>query len=147
MKITGIVATNALELGIETGTLEACIMCGYPGTISSTWQQAGRAGRKKYDFQRPFNSKQQPIDQYIITHPEYFFGKSPENGLINPDNLAILLSHIKCAAFELPFTDDESLELVRSNLEILSFLEDAKILRHVGNRWHWMSGSISCRRD
>ncbi|HHV97006.1 MAG TPA: DEAD/DEAH box helicase [Clostridiaceae bacterium] len=137
-EITGIVATNALELGIDIGTLEACIMCGYPGTISSTWQQAGRAGRKNMISAAFLIASSNPIDQYIITHPEYFFGKSPENGLINPDNLAILLSHIKCAAFELPFTDDEKFG-VETTQEILSFLEDAKILRHVGNRWHWMS--------
>lgn len=137
-EIMGIVATNALELGIDIGSLEACIMCGYPGTITSTWQQSGRAGRKNTTSASFLVASSSPIDQYIITHPEYFFGKSPENGLLNPDNLAILLSHIKCAAFELPFTDDEKFG-VETTQEILSFLEEAKILRHVGNRWHWMS--------
>lgn len=137
-EIMGIVATNALELGVDIGSLEVCIMCGYPGTISSTWQQSGRAGRKNTISAAFLVASSSPIDQYIITHPEYFFGKSPENGLLNPDNLAILLSHIKCAAFELPFTDDEKFG-VETTQEILSFLEEAKILRHVANRWHWMS--------
>ena len=137
-EIMGIVATNALELGIDIGSLEACIMCGFPGTIASTWQQSGRAGRKNTISTAFLVASSSPIDQYIITHPDYFFGKSPENGLLNPDNLAILFSHIKCAAFELPFTDDEKFG-VETTQEILSYLEQAKILRHVGNRWHWMS--------
>ena len=119
-EITGIVATNALELGIDIGSLETCIMCGYPGTISSTWQQAGRAGRKNSMSAAVLVASSSPIDQYIINHPEYFFGKSPENGLINPDNLVILLSHIKCAAFELPFTDEEKFG-VETTMEILAF--------------------------
>ena len=137
-EITGIVATNALELGIDIGSLETCIMCGYPGTISSTWQQAGRAGRKNSMSAAVLVASSSPIDQYIINHPEYFFGKSPENGLINPDNLVILLSHIKCAAFELPFTDEEKFG-VETTMEILAFLEESKILRHVGSKWYWMS--------
>ncbi|HOJ10558.1 MAG TPA: DEAD/DEAH box helicase [Clostridiales bacterium] len=137
-EITGIVATNALELGIDIGSLEACIMCGYPGTIASTWQQSGRAGRNNSISAAFLVASSSPIDQYIISNPDYFFGRSPENGLVNPDNLAILLNHIKCAAFELPFSDDEKFG-VETTQEILSYLEQAKILRHVGKRWHWMS--------
>ncbi len=137
-EITGIVATNALELGIDIGGLEACIMCGYPGSISSTWQQAGRAGRKQSISAAILVASSSPIDQYIINNPDYFFGKSPENGLINPNNLVILLSHIKCAAFELPFTDGEKFG-VETTQEILAYMEESRILRHVGNRWYWMS--------
>lgn len=137
-EITGIVATNALELGIDIGSLQACIMCGYPGSISSTWQQAGRAGRKNDISVAILVASSNPLDQYIINNPAYFFQKNPENGLINPDNLVILYSHIKCAAFELPFSDDEKFG-VETTREILSYMEEAKILRHVGNRWHWMS--------
>ena len=86
-----VVSTNALELGIDIGQLDACVLCGYPGTIASTWQQAGRAGRRgasvAADRRWPAPS---PLDQYIINHPDYFFGQSPETALINPDNLYIL---------------------------------------------------------
>lgn len=136
--ITGVVSTNALELGIDIGALEACITCGYPGSIASTWQQAGRAGRRSGVSAAFLVASSSPLDQYIINNPDYFFGKSPENGLINPDNLFILYSHMKCAAFELPFEDGEKFG-VETTSEILSFMEEAKLLRHVGNRWHWMS--------
>jgi DEAD/DEAH box helicase domain-containing protein len=137
-EITGIVTTNALELGIDIGSLESCIMCGYPGTIASTWQQAGRAGRKTGISTAILVASSSPIDQYIINNPDYFFEKSPENGLINPNNLVILYNHIKCAAFELPFTDGENFG-VDTTPEILAYMEEARILRHVGNRWYWMS--------
>jgi len=136
--ITGVVSTNALELGIDIGALEACIICGYPGTIASTWQQAGRAGRREGVSAAFLIASSSPLDQYIINHPDYFFGKSPENGLINPDNLVILYSHMKCAAFELPFTDGEKFG-VETTEEVLSFMEDARLVRHVGDRWYWMS--------
>lgn len=136
--ITGVVSTNALELGIDIGNLEACIICGYPGTISSTWQQAGRAGRRNSVSATFMIASSSPLDQYIVNNPDYFFGRNPENGLINPDNLTILYSHMKCAAFELPFEDNERFG-VETTQEILSYMEDAKILRHVGSRWHWMS--------
>ncbi|MEN6316522.1 MAG: DEAD/DEAH box helicase [Clostridiaceae bacterium] len=136
--ITGVVSTNALELGIDIGALEACIICGYPGTIASTWQQAGRAGRRSGVSAAFLVANSSPLDQYIISNPDYFFGKSPENGLINPDNLVILYNHMKCAAFELPFEDGEKFG-VETTDEILSFMEEARLVRHVGNRWHWMS--------
>ncbi len=135
-QILGVVSTNALELGIDIGRLQVCIICGYPGTISSTWQQAGRAGRRMGTAIALMVASSNPLDQYIIQHPEYFLGRPPENGLINPNNLYILISHIKCAAFELPFEDGEAFG-VETLDEILSFLEDEKILRHVGGRWHW----------
>jgi len=136
--ITGVVTTNALELGIDIGALEACIICGYPGTIASTWQQAGRAGRRNSVSAAFLIASSSPIDQYIINNPDYFFGKSPENGMINPDNLVILYNHMKCAAFELPFQDGEKFG-VETTQEILSYMEEAKLIRHVGGRWHWMS--------
>lgn len=147
--VTGVVSTNALELGIDIGNLEACVICGYPGSISSTWQQAGRAGRRNSVSAAFLIASSSPLDQYIVNNSDYFFEKSPEYGLVNPDNLAILYNHIKCAAFELPFTDDEKFG-VETTAEILSFMEDAKILRHVGSRWYWMSdvfpaGDISLR--
>lgn len=136
--ITGVVSTNALELGIDIGALEACIICGYPGTIASTWQQSGRAGRRSGVSAAILVASSSPLDQYIISNPDYFFGKSPENGLINPDNLVILYNHMKCAAFELPFEDGEKFG-VETTSEVLFFMEEARLVRHVGNRWHWMS--------
>ncbi|HEX2946767.1 MAG TPA: DEAD/DEAH box helicase [Clostridia bacterium] len=136
--ITGVVSTNALELGIDIGALEACIICGYPGTIASTWQQSGRAGRRSGVSAAFLVASSSPLDQYIINNPDYFFGKSPENGLINPDNLVILYNHMKCAAFELPFENGEKFG-VETTSEILSFMEEARLIRHVGDRWHWMS--------
>ena len=136
--ITGVVSTNALELGIDIGNLEACIICGYPGTISSTWQQAGRAGRRNSVSATFLIANSSPLDQYIMNNPDYFFDKNPENGLINPDNLVILYNHMKCAAFELPFEDTEKFG-VETTQEILSYMEEAKLLRHVGGRWHWMT--------
>jgi len=134
--ILGVVSTNALELGIDIGQLEACVMCGYPGTIASAWQQAGRAGRRGSTSLTVMVASASPLDQYVIAHPEYFFHRPPELGLINPDNLLILVSHLKCAAFELPFVDGERFG-VETTSEILGFLEDDRILRHTGGKWHW----------
>jgi len=136
--IMGVVSTNALELGIDIGSLEACIICGYPGTIASMWQQAGRAGRRSGVSAAILVANSSPLDQYIAGNPGYFFEGNPENGLINPDNLVILYSHMKCAAFELPFEDGEKFG-VETTHEMLSFMEEAKLVRHVGKRWHWSS--------
>ncbi|NPV84341.1 MAG: DEAD/DEAH box helicase, partial [Candidatus Aminicenantes bacterium] len=106
-KILGVVSTNALELGIDIGTLDVAVLAGYPGTIASTWQRAGRAGRKTGKSAAVLVASSAPLDQFIINHPDYFFSSPPEMALINPDNLSILVSHIQCAAFELPFEDGE----------------------------------------
>lgn len=137
-EILGVVSTNALELGIDIGSLEASVLCGFPGTIASTWQQAGRAGRRAGESLTILVATSSPLDQYIIRHPEYFFTASPEQARINPDNLYILLSHFKCAAYELPFVDGETFGADTAQ-PLLEFLQDEKILRHVGGRWHWMS--------
>ncbi|AZR73360.1 ATP-dependent helicase [Anoxybacter fermentans] len=139
-EVLGVVSTNALELGIDIGQLEVCIMAGYPGSVASTWQQAGRAGRRSGTSAAILVASSSPLDQYVITHPEYFFSHPTEHGLINPNNLVILLSHIKCAAFELPFVDGEVFG-VETTQEILEYLAEEKILRHVGGRWYWMSDS------
>ncbi len=139
-KVRGVVATNALELGIDIGQLDACVMGGYPGTITSTWQQAGRAGRRNDVSCAVLVASSSPLDQYIVNHPEYFFGQSPERALVNPNNLLILASHVKCAAFELPFHAEEQFG-VETTEEILSYLEDQGALRRVEDTWHWMSES------
>lgn len=137
-EVLGVVSTNALELGIDIGQLKVAILSGYPGTVASTWQQAGRAGRKTDTSAAVLIASSAPLDQYIINHPEYFFGASPEMGIINPDNIAILASHLKCGAFELPFEEGEQFGSANP-LPLLQHLENEQILRHTGGRWYWAS--------
>jgi DEAD/DEAH box helicase domain-containing protein len=135
-EVKAVVSTNALELGIDIGDLDVCMIAGYPGTIASTYQQAGRVGRRTEKSLAVLIARSQPLDQFIIENPDYFFGRSPEFGLINPDNLLILLSHIQCAAFELPFRDGE--RFGREDLgEILRYLEEKGTLHYVDRHWYW----------
>jgi len=134
--VLGVVSTNALELGIDIGSLDVAVIAGYPGSIASTWQQAGRAGRRTGASVAVFVANSSPLNQFIVNHPDYFFGGSPEHGLINPDNLSILVDHIKCASFELPFQDGETFGK-ESLAEILSFLQEKNVLHHSDGRWHW----------
>jgi len=136
-EVLGVVTTNALELGINIGHLDACIMTGYPGTIASTWQQAGRAGRRADVSVAVLVAGASPLDQYIVNHPDYFFGRSPEQALLNPDNLAIVINHIRCAAFELPFAQNESFGRFPHTHEILDYLEEEELLRFSGHQWHY----------
>jgi len=138
--IRAVVATNALELGIDIGSLDAVVMAGYPGTIASTWQRAGRAGRRQTASLAVLVASSAPLDQYIIEHPEYFFDRPPEHAYINPDNLEILLAHLKCAAFELPIRDGERFGQHDSG-ELCRFLSDLKLLHHSGASWQWTSDS------
>ncbi len=145
-----VVSTNALELGIDIGSLTACILCGYPGTIASTWQQAGRAGRRKDTALTIMVASSAPLDQYIIQNPDYFFEASPENALVQPNNLYVLLSHIKCSAYELPFEEDETFGDVTDTSQFLAYLSENNILRHLDGKYYWMeeelpSGEISLR--
>ncbi len=137
-QIRAVVATNALELGIDIGSLDAVVMAGYPGTIASTWQRAGRAGRRKGTSAAVLVASSAPLDQYIIEHPDYFFDRSPEHAYINPDNLEILLAHLKCAAFELPLREGEKFG-AHDLTEICHFLEETGFLHHSGGAWHWTS--------
>ncbi len=137
-EIQGVVSTNALELGIDIGQLSVSIMAGYPGTIASTWQQAGRAGRRESVSAAILVATSGPLDQYIINHPEYFFHKPPEMGIIDPNNLIILLSHLKCAAFELPFHAGERFGVDATD-ELLKYLEEHGIVHSVEEQYHWTS--------
>lgn len=141
--IIGVVATNALELGIDIGSLDVCIIAGYPGTIASTWQQAGRAGRRGNESATILVARSNPLDQFIVTHPEYFFEKSPENALINPNNITILVSHLKCAAFELPLQKDENFGNVSGEdvTAVMQYLQENQIVHQMGNQWHWTADS------
>ncbi|HLY19041.1 MAG TPA: DEAD/DEAH box helicase [Bryobacteraceae bacterium] len=139
-QIRAVVATNALELGIDIGSLDAVVMAGYPGTIASTWQRAGRAGRRQGASAAVLVASSAPLDQYIVEHPDYFFGRSPEHAYINPDNLEILLAHLKCAAFELPIQDGEKFG-THDATEPCRFLEETGFLHHSAGAWHWTSDS------
>jgi DEAD/DEAH box helicase domain-containing protein len=137
-KIRGVVSTNALELGIDIGSLDVAVLAGYPGSIASTWQRAGRAGRKTGKSAAVLVATSSPINQFIVNYPDYFFSKNPEHALINPDNLSILISHIECAAFELPFLEGEKFGKV-DIAEILQFLEEEKLIHHSKDKWFWTS--------
>ncbi len=136
--IRAVVATNALELGIDIGSLDAVVMAGYPGTIASTWQRSGRAGRRQSASAAVLVASSAPRDQYVVEHPEYFFGSSPEHAHINPGNLEILLGHLKCAAFELPIADSEKFG-PHDTAELCSFLEETGFLHKSAQSWHWTS--------
>ncbi|HYL75637.1 MAG TPA: DEAD/DEAH box helicase [Bryobacteraceae bacterium] len=138
-EIRAVVATNALELGIDIGSLDAVVMAGYPGSIASAWQRAGRAGRRQTTSLAVMVASSAPLDQYVVEHPDYFFDRSPEHAQINADNLEILISHLKCAAFELPIRDGEKFG-PHDTTELCRFLaEDAGLLHHSAGCWHWTS--------
>ena len=137
--VCGVVSTSALELGIDIGALDVCVMAGYPGTIAATWQRAGRAGRRSTRSAAVMVASSAPMDQFIVQHPAYFFDASPEHALINPDNLQILLDHIKCAAFELPFAPDE--QFGPDLQAVLGLLREEGFVDLVDDRWHWMHES------
>ncbi len=146
-QVRAVVATNALELGIDIGQLDACVMAGYPGTVHSTWQQAGRAGRRAGESVAILVAGGNPLEQYIITHPDYIFRPSEgfEYARINPDNLLIRLAHLRCAAFELPFTEGEKFGGTGADpespetQEMLELLEEEGVLHQAGARWFWLA--------
>lgn len=138
-EVRAVVSTNALELGIDIGQLDACVMCGYPGTVASTWQEAGRAGRRRDISLTVLVASSSALDQYIVNHPEYFYGCSPENALIHPDNLYVLLGHVKCAAYELPFEEGEEYAQGVSTKELLDYLCEEQVLNLTGGRYYWMA--------
>jgi DEAD/DEAH box helicase domain-containing protein len=135
-RIGGIVSTNALELGIDIGSLDAVVMAGYPGTLASTWQRAGRAGRRSDSSCAVFVASSSPIDQFIVQNPDYFFGRTPEHAYIQPNNLEILVNHLKCAAFELPIRSDEQFGGI-DVAPLCERLEEAGYLHRTGDNWHW----------
>lgn len=146
--VRGVVSTNALELGVDIGDLEACVMVGYPGTVASTWQQAGRGGRRGRPSAVVLVAGPSPLDQFLATHPEWLFDRSPEHARVHPDNVHILVDHIRCAAFELPFRADEGFgrlppEVVR---EILEFLVEEGALHRAGDTYYWMAPNYPAER-
>ena len=131
-----VVSTSALELGIDIGALDVTVMAGYPGTIASTWQRAGRAGRRSGRSAAVLVASSAPIDQFVARNPDYFFDASPEHALVNPDNLHILLAHVKCAAFELPFTTTETFGTLNVQ-EMLQILSEEQFVQLAGDQWQW----------
>jgi DEAD/DEAH box helicase domain-containing protein len=124
-------------LGIDIGSLDACVMAGYAGSIASTWQRAGRAGRRSGTSCAVLVASSAPLDQFIVQHPDYFFGRSPEHAYVAPDNLEILVNHLKCAAFELPLTPEERFGQVDVST-LCEQLADAGYLHRSGRSWHWV---------
>jgi DEAD/DEAH box helicase domain-containing protein len=150
--VRAVVSTNALELGIDIGALDVSVMAGYPGTIAATWQRAGRAGRRASRSAAVMIASSAPLDQFMVRNPSYFFDASPERALIDPDNLHVLVEHVKCAAFELPFLDTE--EFGRHDLrEVLAVLSEQGLVHRTAGRvsddadeasdgrWTWTSES------
>jgi DEAD/DEAH box helicase domain-containing protein len=144
--VRAVVATNALELGIDIGQLEAVLICGYPGTIASTWQQMGRAGRTTATSLAILVATAGALDQYIVGHPEYLLEQSPEHAFVNPDNLMLLVDQIRCAAFELPFAVGEPFGQSTVSTDVLALLSEQGDLRPHGGRYLWQGESYPARR-
>jgi len=149
--VGGVVATNALELGIDIGQLGAVVIAGYPGTLASTWQQAGRAGRRAGIAAAVLVMSGAPLDQYIALHPRYLFETAVEHARINPDNLMILLNHVRCAAYELPFMRGETFGGFGVVDDVLDFMaEDEGVLSASAGGYRWIApeppaGKVSLR--
>jgi DEAD/DEAH box helicase domain-containing protein len=135
-RIRGVVTTSALELGIDVGSLDTVVMAGYPGSIAGTWQRAGRAGRRSGSSCAVMVASSSPLDQFMVRHPDYFFGNTPERAFIQPDNLEILLNHLKCAAFELPIAPGERFGEVGLP-DLCARLAEAGYLHLAGDHYHW----------
>ena len=139
-EIDCVVSTSALELGVDIGALDVCILNGYPGSVAGTWQRLGRAGHRQRAALGVLVAGSDPLDQYVIRHPDFFLGASPENARIAPDQLLILLDHVRCAAFELPFKSGE-LFGGRDPRGFLEFLAEQGVLHEDGGDWHWIADS------
>ena len=138
--IDGVVTTSALELGVDIGSLDVAILNGYPGSIAATWQRLGRAGRRQRPSLGILVASSHALDQYVIRHPEFFEHAPPETARIAPDQLLILLDHIRCAAFELPFAAGDRFGAVVAD-EFLEVLSESGVLHREGDRWDWIADS------
>ncbi|MBI3957516.1 MAG: DEAD/DEAH box helicase, partial [Chloroflexi bacterium] len=144
--VRGVVTTNALELGIDIGRLEAAILCGYPGTIASAWQQMGRAGRTADASLAILVATAGALDQYLVSQPAFFFERSPEQAIVNPDNLMLLVDQLRCAAFELPFVAGESFGRSPITGEVLALLAESGDVGDYAGRFLWQGESYPARR-
>lgn len=136
-RLLAVVTTSALEVGINVGDLDACVLIGYPGTVASTLQRAGRAGRTLRGGLVILVPYDDPLDQYIALHPEYLFDKSPESAIINPENPYILAAQLGCAAFELPLSPEDTTFFGPRTLEVAEALAETGFLKHLDDRWFW----------
>jgi DEAD/DEAH box helicase domain-containing protein len=139
-RIDGIVSTSALELGVDIGSLDVVVLNGYPGSVAATWQRLGRAGRRQQPSLGVLVAGSQPLDQYLVRHPEFFSGASPEHARIHPDQPLILLDHVRCAAFELPFVRGERFG-GNDAQPFLEVLGESGVLHDEGGRWDWIADS------
>ena len=135
-----VVSTSALELGVDIGALDVCVLNGYPGTVAGSLQRFGRAGRRNRTAVGVLVCTSDPLDQYLARHPDFFLGASPEHARIDPDQLLILMDHVRCAAFELPFTEGETFGGVKLE-EALGYLAEQGVVHREGPRWHWIADS------
>jgi DEAD/DEAH box helicase domain-containing protein len=141
-EILGVVSTNALELGVDIGQLEVSILAGYPGSIAATWQQMGRAGRRAGTSVSVLVAGGGPVDRYIVEHPEFLLESPPEEARLDPDNLHVLLGHLKAACFELPFEPGERFGSAEAE-PLLAFLGEEGLVRRAGDeRWYWSSDNF-----
>lgn len=145
-ELLGVTATNALELGVDVGQLDATVLVGYPGTIASTWQQAGRAGRGKRESLSILMGYDNPLDQYFMRHPEGLFGRSHEHALIDPANLHVLKAHLPCAAFESPLTSDDASLFGQGYEEAIASLEQDHTLEYRNGRWYYLADDYPAQR-
>ena len=139
-RVDGIVATSALELGVDIGSLDVVVLNGYPGSIAGTWQRFGRAGRRQQPSLGVLVASSQPLDQYVVRHPEFFADATPEHARIAPDQALILFDHIRCAAFELPFVAGDSFGPVDPSV-YLEALAETEVVHREGDRWEWIADS------
>jgi len=137
-QLLGVTATSALEMGIDIGDLDAAVLVGYPGTIASTWQQAGRAGRRRDESLAMLIARDDPLDQYLMRHPQALLERSPEHALIAPDNIYILGRHLPCAAFELPLTSADEELFGPGFVDAMIALENQGLLEYRNERWYYM---------
>jgi DEAD/DEAH box helicase domain-containing protein len=138
-EILGVVATNALELGVDIGRLDVSVLAGYPGSVAATWQQFGRAGRRQGTSVSVLVASGAPVDQYVIHHPEFLLDGTPEEARLDPDNLHVLLAHLRAATFELPFDPGEVFGPAPAD-DLLAFLAEEGHVRQAGDgRWYWSS--------
>ena len=138
-EILGVASTNALELGIDIGSLDACILVGYPGTIASLWQQSGRAGRGKEEALVFLVGRNAPMDQYLMSHDEYLFAQSPEQAVVDPDNPHVTIGHLKCATHELPLSGEDADQFGPFAEPVLELLEEDEVVRQIEDHWYWAS--------
>jgi len=143
-EILGVASTSALELGIDIGSLDACILVGYPGTVASTWQMSGRAGRGEEEALVFLVGQNTPMDQYLMVHSDYLFDQSPEQAVVDPNNPHITIGHLRCATYELPLSDAEAPEFGPYSDVVLELLEEEGLVRHIedaqrGAHWYWAS--------